>query len=70
MGCVRVLVVGVVIGWAAVMLNRMLEEPPLPTLDPNPWWGPGEPKEDNTAITQFKIDIPEKVNKWVDMIFL
>lgn len=43
---------------------------PLAHPDPNPWWGPGEPKEDNTAITQFKIDIPEKVNKWVDMIFL
>ncbi|KAK3876971.1 hypothetical protein Pcinc_018280 [Petrolisthes cinctipes] len=60
MGWVRVLVVGVAIGWAAVMVNRKFEEPPLPTLDPNPWWGPGEPKEDNVAITQFKINVPEK----------
>ncbi|KAK4299620.1 hypothetical protein Pmani_028121 [Petrolisthes manimaculis] len=38
----------------------MFEEPPLPTLDPNPWWGPGERQEDNVAVTQFKINVPEK----------
>jgi len=42
--------------WKVYDLNR---NPPLPTLDPNPWWGPDPPSKDDTSIKPFKINIPQ-----------
>lgn len=44
----------------ANMVSKMLKEPPLPVLDPNPWWGPGEPQPEDISINRFEINFSEK----------
>ena len=59
--CLRSTIVLVALAswWIASRLNAT---PPLPEVDPNPWWGPGEPREQDTNIRPFKIEIPVEVN--------
>lgn len=61
MGIVRkilIVLVAVLSWYIAVKINTV---PDLPKLEPNPWWGPGESREQNTKIRPFKIDIPQQV---------
>ena len=61
MGLVRIIFfVGMaVLAWlVAIQLNTV---PPMVEIDPDPWWGPGERREQNTNIRNFKIEIPQKV---------
>ena len=56
----RMLIVSVaVLSW--YIATRLNKTPQLPTLNPDAWWGPGEPREQNTKIRPFKIDIPKQV---------
>ncbi|XP_027222530.2 epoxide hydrolase 1 [Penaeus vannamei] len=38
----------------------LMREPPLPPLDPDPWWGPGHRQPEDVTVRPFKIDIPEE----------
>ncbi|XP_063601109.1 juvenile hormone epoxide hydrolase 1-like [Penaeus indicus] len=38
----------------------LMREPPLPSLDPDPWWGPGPRQPEDVTVRPFKIDIPEE----------
>nr|QPN96961.1 juvenile hormone epoxide hydrolase [Macrobrachium rosenbergii] len=60
MGAIKFLVVGVLVaGVAFKVAEKMLVIPPIPAIDPNPWWGPGQPQPEDTTIKPFKIKIPE-----------
>lgn len=50
----------VVAGLAYMAAIRFMRIPPVPTLDLDPWWGPGEPHAEDTSIRPFRIDIAEK----------
>lgn len=59
MGFLRVLVVGLVVAGIGHLVWHCRQEPQLPYIDPNPWWGPGERRQDDTAIRPFKINVPK-----------
>lgn len=46
--------------YVGTKFKSALKVPPLPELK-DTYWGPGEPKNDDTAIKPFKISISEKV---------
>ncbi|KAB7505556.1 Juvenile hormone epoxide hydrolase 1 [Armadillidium nasatum] len=48
------------IGYTAWKIYDLNRNPPLPVLEENPWWGPGKPGKDDTAIKPFKIKIPQE----------
>ncbi|KAK7065570.1 epoxide hydrolase [Halocaridina rubra] len=56
----RVLIAIVVAGLAYKIGEKITFIPPIPHLDPSPWWGPGNPQTEDTAIRPFKIRIPAK----------
>ena len=61
MGLVKLIFI---IGVAAVawfVAVKLITVPPMPDIDPDPWWGPGERREQDTNIRPFKIEIPQKV---------
>ncbi|XP_071517142.1 juvenile hormone epoxide hydrolase 1-like [Panulirus ornatus] len=60
MGWIKRVLVVMVVAWMANMVSKMLKEPPLPVLDPNPWWGPGEPQPEDISINRFEINFSEK----------
>ncbi|KAF7279219.1 hypothetical protein GWI33_007537, partial [Rhynchophorus ferrugineus] len=45
------------VGYVYFILTKL---PPVPTI-PETYWGPGQPKPDDTTIRPFKIDIPDEV---------
>ncbi|KAF2351409.1 Epoxide hydrolase N-terminal [Trinorchestia longiramus] len=59
---------GIIRSFAKVMLIllgcyamvQLCRTPPVPDLDPDPYWGPGERKPEDTKVRPFVIDIPEK----------
>ncbi|XP_018015212.2 juvenile hormone epoxide hydrolase 1 isoform X1 [Hyalella azteca] len=57
LGRISVIFIAVLAWYIAVRLNST---PPLPYIDPDPWWGLGEPKKSDSKIRPFKIDIPAK----------
>lgn len=62
MGQLKWVVVGLVLAWSAYKVHQFMEEPPIPYMDPKPWWGPGEASaQEDISINKFKIDISEKV---------
>ena len=62
MGFLRILVAGLLVAGAGHFVWRGMQEPPMPSIDPNPWWGPGEHQKDDTTIRPFKIDVPKAVS--------
>ncbi|KAG7167998.1 juvenile hormone epoxide hydrolase 1-like [Homarus americanus] len=60
MGWLRMVVVGLMVVIIAHKLSKMNKEPPLPTLDPNPWWAPGEPQQEDVSINRFNINFSKK----------
>ena len=63
----RSLVVILVAIVAIYIAKKIYTVPDLPQLDADPWWGPGEPRDQNTNIRPFRIDIPQKVGKlWMN----
>ncbi|XP_047479499.1 epoxide hydrolase 1-like [Penaeus chinensis] len=38
----------------------LMREPPLPSLEPDPWWGPGRRQPEEDTVRPFKIDIPKE----------
>ncbi|KAF2359695.1 Epoxide hydrolase N-terminal [Trinorchestia longiramus] len=60
MGFVRRLLVVLVVVLVWYWVVRLNTTPPLPNLDPDPHWGPGPRRPDDTKIRPFKIDIPVK----------
>lgn len=67
MGLQRRLVVVAVALLAWYIAARLNHTPPLPEMNPNPWWGHGEPKEEKTTVRPFKIDVSKEVR--VSIIF-
>lgn len=63
MGMIKRLVLGLVVAEVAYLVWQCMKEEPLPYIDPNPWWGPGQPGKEDTSIRQFKIDIPKAVSE-------
>ncbi|XP_042223741.1 juvenile hormone epoxide hydrolase 1-like [Homarus americanus] len=60
MGWLNKVVVGLMVVLIAYKLSKMNKEPPLPTLDPNPWWAPGEPQQEDVSINRFNINFSKK----------
>lgn len=60
MGVIKLVVITMVVLGLAYTIQKVMQEPPLPHLEPNPWWGPGEPKPEDTSIKPFKINIPQQ----------
>ncbi|KAG7167973.1 Epoxide hydrolase 1-like [Homarus americanus] len=59
MGWLNKVVVGLMVVLIAYKLSKMNKEPPLPTLDPNPWWAPGEPQqEDEVDDLKARLALP------------
>jgi len=46
-----------VVAYAMMQLNAI---PELPELQPNPWWGAGQPRKMDEKIREFVIDIPKE----------
>lgn len=59
MGMVSRLVLGLVAALVGYLVWQFMQDPPMPYLDPNPWWGPGQPRPEDTSIRPFKIDVPK-----------
>ncbi|XP_068210084.1 epoxide hydrolase 1-like [Palaemon carinicauda] len=47
-------------GLAIMVSIKFMQVPSTPALDPDPWWGPGEPRPDDTTIRPFEIDIAKE----------
>lgn len=61
LGCKIVLVVfAALAAYVGFQIKGMLDAPEVPKLD-EPWWGPGKPGQDDTAIKPFKINVPDEV---------
>ncbi|XP_068210087.1 juvenile hormone epoxide hydrolase 1-like isoform X2 [Palaemon carinicauda] len=61
MGVVKLLLMSAfVAGVSYKVAEKLLVTPTLPTLDPDPWWGPWEPQPEDTSVRPFKIAIPKK----------
>ncbi|XP_045618411.2 juvenile hormone epoxide hydrolase 1 [Procambarus clarkii] len=60
MGWLKKVLVGLLVLWVAHKIGQKLQEPPLPKLDPNPWWGPGQPQQEDVSIRRFTINVPEQ----------
>ncbi|KAF2879072.1 hypothetical protein ILUMI_27107 [Ignelater luminosus] len=54
------LVVAIVL--VAIKINSVLQPPPLPKIDENAWWGPGErPSKEDVTIKPFKISVSDEL---------
>ncbi|XP_069937348.1 juvenile hormone epoxide hydrolase 1 isoform X1 [Cherax quadricarinatus] len=56
----RFMAVGLVVVVVSYKVKEMMEEPPLPHLEPDPWWGPGEPQDEDVSINRFSINISDE----------
>ena len=61
MGLFRLILIVAVAALAWLVAVKLNTVPPLPEIDPDPWWGPGERREQNTKVRPFKIEISQKV---------
>lgn len=53
-----------------IKINSLIQPPPVPKIDENQYWGPGNrPSKEDTTIKSFKISVSDEVSTKKQILF-
>lgn len=60
-------ILAVIVGVSVYKVSSLLEIPEVPKLEEK-WWGPRDPKQEDTSIEEFKIQVSDDASTTIQFI--